>query len=98
LNLNKMSDHESDIFFDTTLDDYVLINYLENNVNRPIKKEEMRENIVRLGKFKQKGNRALGLKTLNKKLEKFYYKISTKRNKNRTVGIRDKTYWVIQRI
>lgn len=98
MNLNKMSDHESDIFFDTTLDDYVLINYLENNVNRPIKKEEMRENIVRLGKFNQKGNRALGLKTLNKKLEKFYYKISTKRNKNRTVGIRDKTYWVIQRI
>lgn len=78
------------------LDD--LKKYLADNVNEPIKKEEMRENIIRLGQFKQKGNRLWGLKTLNKKLEKFYYKISTKRNKNRTVGIRDKTYWVIQRI
>lgn len=80
------------------MEDCILIKYLNDNVNRPIKKEEMRENIIRLGKFKQKGNRLWGLKTLNKKLEKYHYKISTKRNKNRTVRIRDKTYWIIQRV
>lgn len=75
------------------LDD--LKKYLEKNVNRPIKKEEMQENIIRLGQFEQKGNRPWGLKALNKKLEKYHYKIESVRKWDKKSENYAKTFWEI---
>lgn len=97
MNLNKMSRQTQDVFWDLTLEDCILIKYLDDNINRPIKKQEMRENIVRLGQFKQKGNRPFGLKTLNKKLEKYHYKIDSVKDWNRKSENYAKTFWEIHR-
>lgn len=69
--------------------------YLEENKDKLIKKEEMRENIIRLGRFKQSPKRPLGQTELNKKLKRYHYEIKSVREWGRESESYSQTFWEI---
>lgn len=69
--------------------------YLEENKGKLINKEELRENIIRLGRLNQNPKRPLGQTQLNKKLKKYHYKIESVIDWNRESESYSQTFWKI---